>query len=160
MEKKATHSNSKTLPPRREGGISLPNVRMYNLACLLRIGLDWISKASRYSNYPMVSVMAHPYSLVALLHCKWKTIHLDLQHNLLLRDTVIAWRETRKRMDNKVFSLWQQKGLTEFSSLCDLESGTPHAFTVIAERFSLPKTHVFLLLAMHQLHLYHVRGRQ
>lgn len=106
--------------------------------------------------------MAHPYSLAAQLHCKLKTIRPDLQHNLFLRDTAIAWREIPKTLhlpptslgtyqpyvplglDNKIFSLWQHKGLTEFSFLCDMESGTPPTFAVIAEKFSLPKSHVFI----------------
>lgn len=42
--------------------------------------------------------MVHPYFLVALLHCRWKSTPLALQHNLLLRDTAIAWREVRKAL--------------------------------------------------------------
>lgn len=79
--------------PRSKGGICLPNIKVYNLACLLRIGLDWIQRASRYSNYSLEAAVSHPYSLVVLLHCQWKYLGPDLQHNLLLRDTVIAWRE-------------------------------------------------------------------
>lgn len=149
--------------PRREGGISLPNIRTYNLSCLLRISLDWISQLSRCSNYSMEASMAQPYSLVALLHCRWKSIPPPIQHNLLLRDTAIAWREIRKALklspfmsrhlpiqgnpsfppglEYKPFTIWQQKGLTHFSTLCDLETGRPHNFSVIAETFSLPTSH-------------------
>lgn len=131
--------------PRRKGGISLPNVRTYNLACLLRTSLDWIAQSYRYSNYLMESEMAHPYSLVALLHCKWKSIPPPYQQNLLLRDTAVAWREARKilklspfmsrhlpiqgnpsfspGLEYKPFIVWQEKGLTKFSSLCNTDTG-------------------------------------
>lgn len=133
--------------PRQEGGINPPNVRLYNLACLLWIGLDWIAQSSHYSNYSLEPLMAHPYTLVALLHCKWKSIPVPFQHNLLLRDTAIAWREVRKclklspfmsrhltiqgnphfppGMDHKPFHICEQKSLTKFSTLCNMETAAP-----------------------------------
>lgn len=114
-------------------------------------------------NYLLKSEMVYPYSLKALLHAKWKSVLPDLQHNLLLQDTVIAWREIRKKlnlspyisrhlpihgnpmfpsgMEHKAFSLWQEQGLTKFSSLYDLSTGTPYAFSEIAEKFFLPTAH-------------------
>lgn len=109
--------------------------------------------------------MAYPYSLVALLHCKWKTVPPLYQHNLLLRDTAIAWREARKYfklshfmsshlpiqgnpsfppgLEHKPFTVWQEKGLTKFSSLCDAATGRPLPYAIIAETFSLPLAHAF-----------------
>lgn len=109
--------------------------------------------------------MAHPYTLVALIHCKWKFIPVPFQHNPLLRDNAIAWKEVRKwlklspfmsrhltiqgnphfppEMDHKPFHIWEQKGLTKFSTVCIMETGHPHNFSTIAETFSLPKTHAF-----------------
>lgn len=146
--------------PRSERGICLPNIRAYNIACLLQIGLDWLSKFSHYSNYLSESTMALPYSLAALLHCKWKSIPSALQQNLLLWDTAIAWRETRKSlklspfmcrylpiqynpnfpqgMEHKSFLIWKHKGLRNFSQLCNTETGRPKSFSAIAETFSLP----------------------
>lgn len=151
--------------PRREGGISLPNVRIYNLACLLRISLDWVAQTSRYSNFYLETAMVYPYSLVALLHCKWKSIPPPLQHNLLLRDTAIAWREIRKSLklspfisrhlpiqgnpcfppglERQPYITWQQKGISNFASLCDSESGRPIPFKSLAETFQLPQSHIF-----------------
>lgn len=151
--------------PRREGGISLPHIRMYNLACLLRTSLDWITQSSRYSNFSLESHMAHPYSLVALLHCRWKSVPSPHQHNLLLRDTAVAWRESRKilkvspfmsihlpiqgnpafppSLEHKSFKTWEQKGLTKFSHLCNIQTGQPLPFAHIAKTFSLPSIHNF-----------------
>lgn len=117
--------------PRREGGISLPNVRTYNLACLLRISLDWVAQTSRYSNFPLETEMVHPYSLVALLHCKWKSIPLPLQHNLLLQDTAIAWREIRKSLKLSPFI---SSHLPKQGNPCFPRSGTPALRHLAAER--------------------------
>lgn len=151
--------------PRREGGISLPHIRMYNIACLLRTSIDWITQSSRYSNFSLESDMAHPYSLAGLLHCRWKSVPPPHQHNLLLRDTAVAWREARKilkispfmsshlpiqgnpafpqGLDHKPFKIWERKGLTKFSSLCNIQTGRPLPFTNIAESFALPISHSF-----------------
>lgn len=107
--------------------------------------------------------MAQLYSLVALLHCRWKSVPHPFQHNLLLRDTAIAWREARKLLkvspfisshlpiqgnpvfppglEHKPFTIWEQKGLTKFSTLCNTTTGRPLPFANIAETFSLPITH-------------------
>lgn len=154
--------------PRGEGGINLPNVRFYNLSCLFRIALDWVSQSSHYPNHELESQMSDPFSLKALLHTKWKAMPPHLQHNILLRDTVIAWREVRKQLwlplsiskfspivgntdftpglDSSVFSSWKKKGLIYFSDLCDLNSGLPHSPQAVIDRIDLPRANFFSLL--------------
>lgn len=39
--------------PKHEGGVNLPNICLYNLSCLLRAGLDWLIKTSRYSSWKL-----------------------------------------------------------------------------------------------------------
>lgn len=108
--------------------------------------------------------MVFPYSLKALLHSKWKNLQLDLQHNTLLKDIAIAWRETRKKLghsymlrhlpihgnpnftpafENEVFSTWRRKGLISFLSLFDSDMETPLAFKEVAKKYSLPAFHIF-----------------
>lgn len=36
--------------PKCEGGLGLPNIRLYNMACLLRYAIDWISLSLQYTN--------------------------------------------------------------------------------------------------------------
>lgn len=61
------------------------------------MGLDWLLKGSQCSKYYIESEIVHPYSLEALFHAKWKSVCPDLQRNILLRDTVIAWRENLEK---------------------------------------------------------------
>lgn len=46
-------------------------------------------------------------------------------------------------LEHKPFFIWQQKGLTKFSTLCNLETGLHQTFTVIVEKFYLPQSHAF-----------------
>lgn len=77
----------KLLLPRSEGGAKLPNLRVYNLSCLLRVCMDWITQSSKYTNHELETHLASPYSLPALLHCKLRSIPAHLQQNLLICDT-------------------------------------------------------------------------
>lgn len=91
-------SVQKLFLPRSEGGANLPNIRVYNLSCLLRVCLDWILQTSQYSNFDLEAQMVTPYCLPALLHSKLRSIPPHLQHNLLIRDMLIAWREIRQKL--------------------------------------------------------------
>lgn len=71
------------LPKERGRGANFPNIRVYNLSCLLRTGLDWILQVSKYINYYLVSALVHPYNLSALLHSYLKSIPDPIKHNLL-----------------------------------------------------------------------------
>lgn len=85
--------------PKREGRANLPKIRIYNLSCLLRGGvrLDW-TRASGYSNYDLKSLMVAPCGLSALLHCRIRSLPPLLKCNLLIRDTLLGWREIRKKL--------------------------------------------------------------
>lgn len=72
---------TKLFLPRTEGGTNLRNIRVYNLACLLRTGIDWILQTSRYSNYELESNMVHPLNLVAL-HSSLQKIPTNIEQNL------------------------------------------------------------------------------
>lgn len=82
--------------PKCEGGAGLPNIRFYNLSCLLRQGIVWLSKKSRYSNFMLEGALVFPFNLHAVLHSRLRALPQPLRSNLLIKDTVIAWREIRK----------------------------------------------------------------
>lgn len=88
-------SFNKLVSPRRKGGANLPNVRVYNLAHLLY--------RARLVMFPIPlfkldSEMVIPYSLGVLLHSKLNQITTNHQHNLLVKETIISWRETCKKL--------------------------------------------------------------
>lgn len=91
-------SLQKLFLPKRQGGANLPNIQTYNPSCLLRVGLDWLTQALRYSNFELQSQMADQCGLAALLHCKLHSLSSSLKYNLLLCDSLIAWREVRKKL--------------------------------------------------------------
>lgn len=51
-------------------GINLPDIRLYNLASLLRHSIDWVKNTDVHSNLAMESSLVTPWSLAALLHTK------------------------------------------------------------------------------------------
>lgn len=65
----------------------MPNTRVHNLACLLRVGLDKITWSSSYSNYELESQMVEPFDLTTLLHCRVQCLPLNMKNNLLIQDT-------------------------------------------------------------------------
>lgn len=75
---------------KREGGINLPNLHLYNLTCLLRHSSYWITEQSRYSNTALEQEMALPWDLKALLHVPPKQLPPSLKNNILIRDTIVA----------------------------------------------------------------------
>lgn len=111
--------------------------------------------------------MSSPFSLSALLHVKWTTMPPELKHNLLFRDTNIAWREICKclglphsiskflpirghpdftpDLDLQMYQLWETKGLRTFADLCDPISGSFLPFQEIITKYSLPSNHIFFL---------------
>lgn len=155
--------------PRSEGGANLPNIRVYNLSCLLRICLDWILQTSRYSNFDLEAQMVTLYCLPALLHSKLRSIPPHLQHNLLIRDTLIAWREVRQKLSlspwisqllpihgNPSFSptlsrstmqAWAHQKLLHFAQLFDPTSGKSRPTSQTLDFFDLPQSH---FLSIHQ----------
>lgn len=84
---------------RSELGANLPNLRLYNLSCLMRVCLDWLLQSSKYSNYDLEFQMTSPLSLPDLLHCNLIFLPLNLKPNLLIRDTFVSWCETRRKLN-------------------------------------------------------------
>lgn len=118
----------KLMMSKPEGGLNFPNIRGYNLACLLRHALDWYHGTNCFSNWALEASLAHPWSLLALLHTKVSSLPKDVKWSLTLRDTVIAWREVRKIyglpvLVSKYMPLWghPQSPPNVNSSFCNQE---------------------------------------
>lgn len=86
-----------------EGGLGLPNLRLYNLAALLRHAMDWITGDSTYSNTLMEQAGATPWKLESLLHTKISKLPDNIRLNLVYRDTILTWRETLKLLGRQHF---------------------------------------------------------
>lgn len=152
---------TKLFLPGSEAGTNLPNIRVYNLACLLTTGMYCILQSSRYSNHGLELNMVRPFNLAALLHSSLQKIPRHIKQNLLFRDTIVAWREVRRklglspfvskflriqgnpmfppRLQYEPFSKWRDKGLTN-------EANTLKTFKLTAEEFSLPPHHFIYVM--------------
>lgn len=158
------------MSPEGWGGAGLPNIRFYNLVCLLRQGLDWLTGGSKYSNYALEDSMASPYALSGILHSNPNNLPHHLKTSVLFRDTVISWREIRKLLGlpssisrhlriqgnsmfipstlHKAFTQWQSRGLTKITSIYQDKPGKFKPYHTLMRKFSLPPTHSFFY---HQL---------
>lgn len=84
--------------PKRKGEVGLLDLRIYTLSCLLRQGLDWLSNGLIYSNYILEATHVSPYSQFVVLHSTLRAWPTHLRSILLIRDTMIAWREICKNL--------------------------------------------------------------
>lgn len=71
-----------------EGGVGFPDIRLYNLASLMRHALDWLQGTSKFSVLKIEQELAKPWNLNALLHTKYSKLPSILKHSILLRDTI------------------------------------------------------------------------
>lgn len=80
-----------------KGGLQLSNAKLYNLTCLARQAMDWISHTSFHSNYALEEALSHPWNLTALLHTKPSRLPQKLKENTLIKDTAVTWRTIRTK---------------------------------------------------------------
>lgn len=79
-----------------EGGLQLPDIRLYNLAALLRHIKDWTWGTSYFSASRVEQELTQPWELTSLLHTRLKDIPPQIKGSMLLRDTIMAWKTIRK----------------------------------------------------------------
>lgn len=111
--------------------------------------------------------LAAPYDLPAFLHCKLWSTPSHLCHNLLSRDTMIAWREVRRKLnlspcvsqhlpihENPSFSsttshsglkIWAHQKLKHFTQLFDLHTGNAKPVSHTLVYYELPQHHFLLI---------------
>ncbi|KAG8595963.1 hypothetical protein GDO81_001689 [Engystomops pustulosus] len=92
-----------------EGGINLPNIRGYNLACLFRHVVDWINGTAKYSNTNLERELVAPNDVVTLLHTSFSKRPLIARQSLV-RDTLVAWKEEPSTSIQKFPALGQFLG--------------------------------------------------
>lgn len=150
--------------PRAEGGLNIPNLKCYNLACLLRHAMDWLTHKSNYSNGELEDGMVSPWTLANILHTPLKCLPPHVRTNMLFRDTIIAWRDIRKQQ-NKPPTLsrmtgiqgsphfpqgiqhqgyvdWSKQGLHSFEQFFYKGSWRPKTFKDLQKEFKLPDNHL------------------
>lgn len=129
--------------PWAKGGMGLPDVKKYNVACLLRHARDWIWEMGVYTPLTMIRELVRPLHLRYILHVKsvkgtdlvtWGVL-LDPVHNawkylckgrgilancspyLLIRGN----EEFRPGISGKSFARWSQLGIVNLEHLVTAE---------------------------------------
>lgn len=54
--------------PGTAGGIGMPHLRFYNIACMLRYAIDWIKSDAGYANRELEDSLNDKWSVDAILH--------------------------------------------------------------------------------------------
>lgn len=93
-----------------KGGITLPDIRQYNLASLFRRSIDWVINSDLYFNINLETSLVAPWFLMALLHTKY-SVPREVRSSQLLEDTTMAWKAFRETLKllyslSKHMSLW------------------------------------------------------
>lgn len=73
--------------------------------------MDWIRGSGHFSNWNLETDLAAPWHPLALLHTKWSQLPRFIKSSVLLRDTIVTWKEIRKLMQlpfsiSKLMPLW------------------------------------------------------
>lgn len=82
----------KLMLSKEEGGINFPNLRSYNVSCLMRHVID----TSFFSNWELESEISAPWPLMSLIHTGFSQLPSHIKHSVTHKDTVSTWKETRK----------------------------------------------------------------
>lgn len=81
MERKNTKLAMKKMwIPKTEGGMNLQNIQLYNLACLLKHSLDWITKQSTCTNVEQEQEMMALWDPEAILHTPMSKMPTELKN--------------------------------------------------------------------------------
>lgn len=95
--KKPRIAMNKLWLPKCEGGMNLPNAKLYNLSCMLRHTIDWMTVQSKFTNFDLETAMVQPWTLLAVLHWQPKALPVELKQNILIKDTITTWRQVRRK---------------------------------------------------------------
>lgn len=109
--------------------------------------------------------MVNPIDLAALLHRSLQKLPAPIKHNLLFRDTIVAWREIRKKLgisphisnhlpifgnplftpslQYEPFSKWKDKGLVLVWSFFQDVTGNFKSFSQLSNEFLIPQKHFY-----------------
>uniref|UniRef100_A0A3Q1BKU0 Reverse transcriptase domain-containing protein n=1 Tax=Amphiprion ocellaris TaxID=80972 RepID=A0A3Q1BKU0_AMPOC len=143
-----------------DGGLSLPNIKYYQLACLGRYLWEWFRNDPRSTWLSIEATPLDPIPLRNILYTSKKWVANRVRANLLLQNTLKVWRIFNKigsqedslslftpihlnpdfppGLEDSAFFLWSEKGI-----------GTVKSFNQLIEQHNLPSKHLFRYLQIH-----------
>lgn len=154
--------------PKCEWGLGMPNVRVYNMSCLLRYAMNWLSDSSKYSNNCLESGNLGKWTLINLLHSNLYHLPPTMRTHSLYQDTMGTWRQLRRKLgqplqvsafldihtdpnfpqsrEYAMFDLWRRKGILKYTQFFNMNRGKLKTFQELAQEYDIPESHFLAYL--------------
>lgn len=164
--KKVRMKISKLQRSKDQGGIAVPNVRLYYWAAQMRYIYEWVNPD--VSN-TWIDMESRNCGLVTLKHSpfiNYKGVKLEVQNNFIVQNTINTWYKILLffRINNhfsllapifknpdfipscqdSVFKVWHEKGLDQLAKL--FEGDTMVSFENLKKKYALQQSHFFRYL--------------
>ena len=159
-------SLARLMKPKEKGGLSVPDIRLYQLASQLRYIADWI-KSDNESTWLDLESSQVGYPLCGLLFAsEQKKIKTSVGDNVIINATIKAWRDIRKleglegqlsflspvwgNIDfcpgtiDRGFELWRSKGILTIGHL--YEKNVMLSFSQVCKKYNLSQNEFFRYL--------------
>lgn len=152
--------------PVDRGGLALPNILNYNLACHARIISEWLNDYLNGVCDHIDEWCCSPVTLLSLLTGSKKQIPSSIKNNSFIYNTVRAWGEIMSYTGRKgfsssltpiignktfppginssVFNLWYRKGIRVIGDL--FSDDVLMSFAQVQTHFGIPNKHLFAFL--------------
>uniref|UniRef100_A0A672FWV9 Reverse transcriptase domain-containing protein n=1 Tax=Salarias fasciatus TaxID=181472 RepID=A0A672FWV9_SALFA len=128
--------------PKERGGLTFPDIRMYNWACHGRIIREWIQSYLNGEDDPSESWSCTPYNLLGEVTAP--KIAPDLRRNPIVYNLMKSWRDMYKLGVRTVKDIFSKEG-------------TLMSFTQLKEAYGLPNNAFFAYLQVRHCICSHVR---
>ncbi len=96
MGKKPSMSLARIMKPRKKGGLSFPDVRLYQLASQLQHIVDWIKNDSESVWLDLESSQVKQFFKGLFCTTNQKRIRTFIGDNIIISTTIKAWRDMRR----------------------------------------------------------------
>ncbi|XP_053555164.1 ankyrin repeat domain-containing protein SOWAHD isoform X1 [Bombina bombina] len=166
--KRKAISYKKLMLFRTEGGLGLPDIEIYNLVCIGKIALDWLTETDYYAALPLERVLVYPFSLNALLHIPRDKRPHKIRDLPVIQMVITAWQKIlhilhivssfsnhlpivgnpnfTPALDTNIFKIWAQKGITNIAQLIDKNTWTCKTFAKIKEDYEINNKEFYAFL--------------
>lgn len=164
--KRARLNLQKLQSPLRDGGLVLPNIKFYQLACQCYYLWEWFRNDPHSTWLKMEAVPFQPIPLRNVLYVSKKWVSDKAKNNLLIQNTLKVWKMIRKihfqenslslstplhmnpdftpGLKDRDLLLWSIKGICTVDDL--VADGTVKSFNQLKEQYDLPTSHFFRYL--------------
>uniref|UniRef100_A0A672IS14 Reverse transcriptase zinc-binding domain-containing protein n=1 Tax=Salarias fasciatus TaxID=181472 RepID=A0A672IS14_SALFA len=164
--KKARMKITKLQRAKDQGGLGVPNVRLYYWAAQMRYIYEWVNPEPTNTWIDMESWNCGLLTLKDCPFITYKKVKLEVQNNFIVRNTLNTWNKMMSCFGFKnhfsllapiwknpdfvpschdaVYKFWHEKGLDRLVKL--YEGGAVESFEALKSKYSLLQSHFFRYL--------------